>query len=435
MFKKTMLASAVMAAAFVSTGAQAEETGNPFFDDATISGGIYNFTRIRDRKDAPGGDYEENIHHSTAMANLEFNSGLYNGWFGVDMGVFGTYDLWNSGTSQYSEFSLINDKGEIHNGFSVYKANVKFDFGAVKARTGYLQPSGPGVLGVNWSFAPGTYSGSEITYSKGGLNLAYFWANEYKSPWTYDMEGMMREDGTRMSYVHSMGASYDFDNGVSVLGAFGQGEDYVDMYKFKLGYNNKGLGLSYQFYGIDDKADDGTANDLYDGLGYQHAITSSLAKGNWTYRAEATYTRAKGQKGAFVFRPTYASGESNGSYEVWWDQRSDFNHDGEKAVFAGAWYDFTEMGYAGWTAGFSVGYGWGAESQDTSVTTEELEEIGYSVDLGYTFQTGNLKGATVALHATYFDLKTDVGSYTTAFPNAFQDEKDIKLMFMMPFTL
>lgn len=89
MFKKTMLASAVMAAAFVTTGVQAEqvETGNPFFDDATISGGIYNMTRVRDRKSGPDGSFEENLHHSTAVASLEFNSGLIGGWFGVDMGV------------------------------------------------------------------------------------------------------------------------------------------------------------------------------------------------------------------------------------------------------------------------------------------------------------------------------------------------------------
>lgn len=285
------------------------------------------------------------------------------------------------------------------------------------------------------SFMPGTYTGNEFTYSKGGLNLAYFWANEYKSPWSYDMESMMREDGSSMSYVHSLGASYDFANGVSVLGGFGQGEDYIDMYKFKLGYGNEGLALSYQFYGMSDKADDLSANDLYDGLAYQHAITSSLAHGNWTYRAEATYTHAEGQTGHFVFRPTLASGESNGSSEIWWDQRSDFNHHGEKAAFAGAWYDFTEMGYAGWKTGFSVAYGWGAESQDTNITTEELEEIGYSVDVSHTFQSGNLKGATVALHATYFDLKNDVDSYSPAFPNAFQDDKDFKLSFTMPFSL
>ncbi len=35
--------------------------------------------------------------------------------------------------------------------------------------------------------------------------------------------------------------------------------------------------------------------------------------------------------------PTYAS--SNGRLDIWWDNRSDFNANGEKAVFFGAMYD------------------------------------------------------------------------------------------------
>ena len=49
--------------------------------------------------------------------------------------------------------------------------------------------------------------------------------------------------------------------------------------------------------------------------------------------------KAEGQQGYFLQRmtPTYAS--SNGRLDIWWDNRSDFNADGEKAVFFGAMYD------------------------------------------------------------------------------------------------
>ena len=238
-----------------------------------------------------------------------------------------------------------------------------------------------------------------------------------------------------MKYTHSLGATYDFGNGFNVLGAFGQGEDFVDLYKLKLGYAVDGLNLNYQYYAADDKDNvKDSANNMYDGRGYQHVLASSFSSGSWSFRGEATYTRAKGNKGAFVFRPTYQSGKSDGAYDVWWDNRSDFNHDGEKAVFAGAWYDFTEKGYAGLTAGLSTAYGWGAKSQDETISTETLKEIGYSLDVGYQFQTGDLKGASVALHVTYFDNKTKVGDYTSAFPNAFQNEWDFKLFLMMPFS-
>ena len=434
MLKKTLLASAVAAISSMSgiTYAQENAGSNPFMDDAKVSGGIYNFTRIRDRKDLNTGDYEENLHHSTAIASIEFNSGLAAGFLGVDFGVFGTYDIWNSGTSQGSEFSLIDDEGKIKNTLSIYKAAFRFDFDKFKAKAGYIQPSGPGVMGVNWSFVPGTYRGLEGRYTDGALEIAYFIADEYKSPWVTKTDEMAREDGSDMKYAHSIGASYQFGNGFNMLGAFGQGEDYLDLYKVKLGYALESMSFGYEFYGMDDKDNTASKNNLFDGLAYQHALTSKWMQGSWTFRGEATYTHSPGSKGAFVFRPTYASGKSNGTLDIWWDNRSDFNHDGEMAAFFGGWYDFSEMGYPGLKSGASIAYGWGAESQDTAITTEELEEIGYSVDLSYTLQGGQYKGSSVALHVTHFDNRTDVGSYTSAFPNAFQDEWDVKLFLSMP---
>lgn len=56
-------------------------------------------------------------------------------------------------------------------------------------------------------------------------------------------------------------------------------------------------------------------------------------------RLEGTRVKADGQQGYFLQRmtPTYAS--SNGRLDIWWDNRSDFNANGEKAVFFGAMYD------------------------------------------------------------------------------------------------
>ena len=157
MFKRSLLSVAVMTAVISSPNTHAFDS-SPFFEDGNVSGGIYNFTRVRNRKDLEDGKYKENIHHSTALANVEFNSGLVGGFFGIDVGAFGTYDMWNSGSSYDSEFSLRDEKkGKVVNTVSVYKASARLDFDTLQLRAGYLQPSGPGVLGVNWSFVPGTY--------------------------------------------------------------------------------------------------------------------------------------------------------------------------------------------------------------------------------------------------------------------------------------
>ncbi len=65
-------------------------------------------------------------------------------------------------------------------------------------------------------------------------------------------------------------------------------------------------------------------------------------------RLEGTWVKAEGLQGYFLQRmtPTYAS--SNGRLDIWWDNRSDFNADGEKAVFFGAMYDLKNWNLPGW---------------------------------------------------------------------------------------
>ena len=273
---------------------------------------------------------KENIYHSTTLADIDVSSGLLGGFLGLDVGAFGTWDMWHSGTSQFSEVSLIDDKGNIKNGISFYKAAVRLEHFSFKAHGGYIQPSGPGVLGVNFSFVPGTYRGFEGIYSRNRLTVAYMWADTYKKPWIYDMKRMLRKDGSAISYVYSIGAQYGAGNGISVMGGFGQAQDFIDLYKLKLTFDGHDFGVSYHFYAMNDKDDSGivwnaddtnnTTNDIFDGLAYQHALMSHFHINRWTLRAEATYTRARGSESNFAFRPTGYNGgfgDSNGAYEVW----------------------------------------------------------------------------------------------------------------------
>ncbi len=71
--------------------------------------------------------------------------------------------------------------------------------------------------------------------------------------------------------------------------------------------------------------------------------------------------KADGQQGYFLQRmtPTYAS--SNGRLDIWWDNRSDFNANGEKAVFFGAMYDMKNWDMPGWAFGASYVYAWDAK--------------------------------------------------------------------------
>jgi hypothetical protein len=63
------------------------------------------------------------------------------------------------------------------------------------------------------------------------------WANEYKAPWYNETDNFYQNDGvSKIDYVHSLGASYDFKNDLILEAAFGQAQGYVDQYFAKASY-------------------------------------------------------------------------------------------------------------------------------------------------------------------------------------------------------
>ncbi len=99
----------------------------------------------------------------------------------------------NHPVNQENEFSFAGNKwgenykdGSPEGGFSLANASLKFKAldGALTAKGGLTQLYVPGVIGVNWSYQPGTYRGGQIEGNFGGLYLTYAIADEYKSPGT-----------------------------------------------------------------------------------------------------------------------------------------------------------------------------------------------------------------------------------------------------------
>lgn len=115
-------------------------------------------------------------------------------------------------------------------------------------------------------------------------------------------------------------------------------------------------------------------------------------------RLEGTWVKADGQQGYFLQRmtPTYAS--SNGRLDIWWDNRSDFNANGEKAVFFGAMYDLKNWNLPGFAIGASYVYAWDAKPATWQSNPDAyydknrtIEESAYSLDAVYTIQDGRAK--------------------------------------------
>ncbi|TPG63978.1 chitoporin ChiP [Ewingella americana] len=446
-----------------------------FIDDSTLTGGVYYWQRERDRKDLnktkeetrPDGSkvtvnnpdynkYATNLSHATANLNLDFSSGYAWDMFGIDVAAFTAIEMAEASDSGHPNeiaFSSSNhaydedysgDKG----GVSLYKAAGKFKYGGFWGHAGYIQPTGQTLIAPHWSFMPGTYRGAEAGYKHdfgepGELSFSYMWADEYKSPWHLEMDDFRQNDKkTGVSYIHSVGAKYDFKNDLLLEAAFGQAESYVDQYftkaSYKLDLAGNPLTASYQFYGAQDRIDDkNDPNSIYDGLAWLQALTFGYTTGQFNWRLEGTMVKAEGNQGYFLQRmtPTYAS--SNGRLDVWWDNRSDFNANGEKAVYAGVLYDLAKWDLPGLAVGGSYVYAWDAKPSTNAAydQSQRLKESAWSLDGLYTIQEGRAKGTLFKLHYTQYDNHSDIPSWGGGYGNIFQDEKDVKFIVIAPFTI
>ena len=473
-FFKVSALTAAMVGALSAAPAMANDPIGPeyasqaseFFSEATISGNLNFFMRARDRAGKPvdgGGDTipgpdtakTTNLDHGSIFANLGFHSGYVADVVGFDAVVYSTFDMWageETGGSFEHEMNFFDcsspygagngqgsgscDSYKTDNGVSFAKAALKFKFGEnVNAQLGYFQPSVPSSLGVNWSFAPGTYRGGEIGGNFGDLSLGFVYADQYKAPWfkeTYEFrDGKFWGDaGKDVGDVYSMGARYALQNGISFdvgYGGLTDGDRKNFHVKVK-GTTDGGLYWSPQLYVVDD-------DNQFDSTAFQAALLTAKSVGQYSFRAEATYTVAdsedtRGNVGNMAYRLTEQYGGSNGAYDIWWNNRSDFNHDGEYAFFLSSTRDFSDVGGTGFSAGVSGAYGAGAKAAGY----DELVEYAYSFFANYAIQAGALKDANIGFYYTNYFNDTDAPDWG-AYSNGFNDETDFKLTLTIPFAV
>ncbi len=446
------IAVAIIVAPTMATeqvGTQYVKDVSEFFSESTSSANLNFFFRTRDRGnvDSNGDDTAKttNLDHGSMFANWSFNSGYINNIVGADVVVYGTYDKWQKGSPDHemnfwnvnNPYDKVAEQGCAgawesdcnDNGVSFATASAKFKFADnFKAKVGYFQPSVPTSLAVNWSFAPGTYRGGEIGGTFGNLALGLTVADEYKAPWfrkTYPFQTTKRQDaGT----LYSLGARLALDSGISIdfgYGGLTDGNRKNAHIKLK-STSERGLYWSPQVYIVEDK-------EQYDSTAFQLAFLSGFTSGQYSYRAEATYTSAgsnvDGVAGNISYRLTSQYGGSNGAYDIWWNNRSDFNHDGEYAGFASVSRDFSDFDGSGFTAGISAAFGLGAEAEGF----KDLKEYAYTLFINYAIKTGVLKNARVSFNFTDYFNDTDAPNWN-GYTNLFQDESDYKLILTIPLT-
>lgn len=454
MFSVSTLAAAVLSAVVAAPAMSQDTTSDyagsvsPFFADSTINGNLNVWTRARDRGNYDkNGEKETNLDHGSIFTNLAFNSGYAADVVGLDLMAFATFDMWQNGSPDHemnfwgvnNPYDKVPDDSQCSgawkedctdNGVSLATAAAKFKFGdTATAKLGYFQPSVPSTIGINWSFAPGTHLGGELGLNFDKLNVGFVVSERYKAPWFKETYEFQTTNGEDAGTAYSLGARYALDNGISLdtaYGALSDGDRWNAHLKVK-GTTEGGVYWSPQLYVVDD-------DEQYDSTAFQLAMLTSMSSGQYSYRAEATYTEADSGDPAVVqnlaYRLTSQYGGSNGTYDIWWNNRSDFNHDEELAVFGSLSRDFSDIGATGFSAGLSGAYGFGSSAQGY----EDLTEYSYSLFANYAIQAGALKDAKVSFYFTQYFNDTDVGNWAP-YTNLFQDEDDFKLTLAIPFSI
>ncbi|MDR3352304.1 MAG: OprD family porin [Zoogloeaceae bacterium] len=457
---------ACLAAMPTAQGGEEQDTARTFWDAAELSGNLMFFQRHRARYRLQEGRFGNNLHHATLQGSIDFRSPFLRlpsfpeaeiGW---DLGLFATRDLYQDASPDHeiSFFPWSNpwsadwSKTRAQSGASLYRAHLKLqragEASKLWGKLGYFQPSGPGILGVNWALTPGAYLGAEGGGDWGNLSFATAYVTRYKAPWYRETYGFRAGEATeKIDHLWSLGARYRVTPKFSVEAAYGEAPGFLRNAHLKFKYQReetpgKALALSYQFYAVGDRVSTppdaaNAANDLYaDHWAFQQYLALRRTAAPYTLRTEFLLTRAPSRKpqhlGYFVYRLSSAYGGANGAYEPWWDNRSDWNHNRERAIFVSVSRTLDDwLPAPGFTIGASAAHGWGGRVYGVR---ERLKERAWSLDFSYRVPSGPLKGARLALHYTHYDNKTHEPSWT-GFKNLFQDERDLKFSIILPWCL
>jgi hypothetical protein len=456
----SLLAMALVGATQAVLGAEDNEGTSALAakpEPLEVSGNLIYFQRHRERYRVDTGKFGSNLHHQTLQGNVEISTPFLADTAGFDLGFFATTDLHNSASPDHEisffpwadPWSADWSKKEARSGTSLYRAHLKLrrkhETGMWWGKLGYFQPSGPGVLGVNWSLMPGTYLGAESGIDQGALSLAGAYVTRYKAPWYRKTYAFREEDAgnTKVDGLWSLGARYAFTPETSAEIAYGEAPGFLRSAHLKLKYRQAATPfyLSYQFYVMGDRDDSaslgGQSNNFYAGRwAFQHYVAVAREFSRYTLKGEFLHSRAPSTRdthlGYFVYRLTGRYGGANGAYEPWWDNRSDWNHHRESAVFVSLARPLDDLlDFPGLTLTLSAARGWGGQAHGVE---QELKESAWSLDLTWRVPAGILKDTRVSLHYTHYNNKTGLPSWT-GYKNLFQDERDLKFFVIMPWKI
>ena len=312
------------------------------------------------------------------------------------------------------------------------------DFG-FEARGGYT-PISVGSLGTSGGLHSHSYRGFETRVRYLDFSLGYGWADRFRNEWDDTYRKMYNSwhqnrygyhDGRRITYVHSLGARYEFgpDRAGFVDLGVGEGRNYrrnaqavisapIDLGCFGV--------LTLTGYGIMAKY----RRDLFrtpKKLETEYHVSGSaqLKTGLWTLMAGLGHTSAPNSE-EMQFRLTAWGNSDNRNYIQTWAQLDDFVWDGQNVVKVGVKHEVGKaVGLPGLSVGGSYNYGWNANNPGLRRKSTGWE-VNYHAE--YTVQSGGMKGLALGVYAGH--LRYANNNFTGK-----QNRNDIKVILSYSKTL
>ena len=438
--KKSLLAVAIMSTLALSPLAMAQtqtptdtSTNNQFINDSSLNIKLISDTRVRSRNDNSAFDAYGRLNYSAYNAIIDFNSGYYDNFIGVDVAGYLAGDVYNNSLQDDNNQYLSNEISFSHNQdwgagngphLKLYTAAVKFKYQDLfSGKVGLIQSTGNGTVGNVWSFVPGTYRGLELNAHLGGGKLTYFWADKYTAPWLLSEDDYVGWAKTKWNYLHSLGYenqlgnfSYNLGIGQAMDVRYSDSNRSVDPTSYKL-YTRYQLSpniqLAADFYGVNDKI-------KYNGLGYMSGLSLNMNHGQWSWLSQLRYANSNNGT-EIVPRTIYTYAMNNGSWSQFWDALSDWNQSGEISLYNRLSFNAGN----GWNYYMGLGYGSGMDSAKVGYNSEAA----INGTVGYTLQQGTLKGSVVQLHSTWL-TRDEIKSATAG-----RDETDVRLQVIIPYSV
>ncbi len=436
MFKKSLLALSIAAAATMSANVMAAEESaagdqytealNEFITGATLSVVGVTDTRYRTNKnrfsDAANADTVTDLDYTDYNIILGFQSGYHKDTVGINLGGYFSGSAYNrGGCAEISQCTGWGQNDDRNGTFKLTTASLKLKGGNANGEIGLIQ-GGVGTIGNTWSFVPGTYTGAKGFLALGDWTLGYMAADSHTPPWQLgesDYPTTRSTTGTSevdFNFLHSLGLTGAV-GGLSLNLGVGQANinrsnDDNTSFKFAADYAfSNGISLGFDTYGVDSEID-------YGGYGAHYALKFAMPVASWTWNSELQYTLTKNGN-EFAPRTVNQYGSNNGTFSVWWDALSDWNQDEQIAWSNRASTSFGD----GWFAYAGVIVANGTNNQAAIVQFDN--EWAINGTIGYSVPRGALKGATIRLHATHLERDLDSG-------NDYQRD-DVRFQIIVPY--